>query len=156
MAYALRPGLHCCTVEGQTLCLDVAENRYFGLNAEAGNIVQRLADGEIQPIEDQQRLSTLVEKGILIEIAGDSEWRPPFCQPNADMDPVAGSAHVTELILATDPNLEGEATSMYISRLLTPLGVRVTRLARGLPMGSDLEYADDVTLTRALENRQDV
>jgi hypothetical protein len=43
MAYALRPGLHCCTVEGQTLCLDVAENRYFGLNAEAGNIVQRLA-----------------------------------------------------------------------------------------------------------------
>lgn len=63
---------------------------------------------------------------------------------------------VTEVIMATNPNLEGEATSMYISRLLTPLGVRVTRLARGLPMGSDLEYADDVTLTRALENRQDV
>ncbi|MBI5283643.1 MAG: recombination protein RecR [Chloroflexi bacterium] len=63
---------------------------------------------------------------------------------------------VTEVIMATNPNLEGEATSMYISRLLTPLGVRVTRLARGLPMGSDLEYADDVTLSRALENRQDV
>jgi recombination protein RecR len=63
---------------------------------------------------------------------------------------------VSEVIMATNPNLEGEATSMYISRLLTPLGVRVTRLARGLPMGSDLEYADDVTLTRALENRQDV
>ncbi len=62
----------------------------------------------------------------------------------------------TEGIMATNPNLEGEATSMYISRLLTPLGVRVTRLARGLPMGSDLEYADDVTLSRALENRQDV
>ena len=108
MAYALRPGLHCCTVEGQTLCLDVAENGYFSLNAEAGNIVQRLADGEIQPIEDQQRLSTLVEKGILIEIAGDSEWRPPFCQPNADMDPVAGSAHVTELILAVAAQLHAE------------------------------------------------
>ncbi len=63
---------------------------------------------------------------------------------------------VTEVIMATNPNLEGEATSMYISRLLTPLGVRVTRLARGLPMGSDLEYADDVTLSRALENRQEV
>ena len=63
---------------------------------------------------------------------------------------------VTEVIMATNPNLEGEATSMYISRLLTPLGIRVTRLARGLPMGSDMEYADDVTLSRALENRQDV
>ena len=63
---------------------------------------------------------------------------------------------VTEVIMATNPNLEGEATSMYISRLLTPMGIRVTRLARGLPMGSDLEYADDVTLSRALENRQNV
>lgn len=63
---------------------------------------------------------------------------------------------VTEVMMATNPNLEGEATSMYVSRLLTPLGVRVTRLARGLPMGSDLEYADDVTLSRAIENRQDV
>jgi recombination protein RecR len=65
-----------------------------------------------------------------------------------------GAVH--EVIMATNPNLEGEATSMYVSRLLTPLGVRVTRLARGLPMGSDLEYADDVTLSRAIENRQDV
>jgi recombination protein RecR len=63
---------------------------------------------------------------------------------------------VTEVIMATNPNLEGEATAMYIHRLLSPLGVRVTRLARGLPMGADLEYADDVTLSRALENRQDV
>jgi recombination protein RecR len=63
---------------------------------------------------------------------------------------------VTEVIMATNPNLEGEATAMYVSRLLTPMGIRVTRLARGLPMGSDLEYADDVTLSRAIENRQDV
>ena len=63
---------------------------------------------------------------------------------------------VTEVIMATNPNLEGEATSMYISRLLTPMDIRVTRLARGLPMGSDLEYADEVTLSRALENRQEV
>ena len=63
---------------------------------------------------------------------------------------------VQEVIMATNPNLEGEATAMYVSRLLSPLDVRVTRLARGLPMGADLEYADDVTLARALENRQEV
>jgi recombination protein RecR len=63
---------------------------------------------------------------------------------------------VKEVIMATNPNLEGEATSMYVGRLLQPLGIRVTRLARGLPVGGDLEYADDLTLTRALENRQEV
>ena len=61
-----------------------------------------------------------------------------------------------EIILATNPNLEGEATAMYLHRLITPLGIKVTRLARGLPFGSDLEYADDVTLTRALEGRQEI
>ncbi|UCC61397.1 MAG: recombination protein RecR [Dehalococcoidia bacterium] len=61
---------------------------------------------------------------------------------------------VEEVILATNPNLEGEATSMYIQRLISPLDIRVTRLARGLPVGGDLEYADEVTLTHALESRQ--
>ena len=65
-----------------------------------------------------------------------------------------GRGSVQEVLMATNPNLEGEATAMYISRLLTPLGVRVTRLARGLPMGADLEYADEMTLARAIENRQ--
>jgi len=63
---------------------------------------------------------------------------------------------VTEVILATNPNLEGEATSMYLSRLLGPLGARITRLARGLPIGGDLEYADDVTLARAFEGRHEL
>jgi len=63
---------------------------------------------------------------------------------------------VEEVILATNPNLEGEATAMYLHRMLAPLGVRVTRLARGLPFGADLEYADEVTLTRALEGRQEI
>ncbi len=63
---------------------------------------------------------------------------------------------VQEVIMATNPNLEGEATAMYVSRLLSSMDVRVTRLARGLPTGADLEYADDVTLTRALEHRQEV
>jgi recombination protein RecR len=63
---------------------------------------------------------------------------------------------VQEVILATNPNLEGEATAMYLTRLLRPLDLRITRLARGLPTGADLEYADDLTLARALEGRQEV
>lgn len=65
------------------------------------------------------------------------------------------SDEVTEVILATNPNLEGEATAMYLTRLLQPLGLKVTRLARGLPVGGDLEYADDVTLSHALKGRQE-
>jgi recombination protein RecR len=61
-----------------------------------------------------------------------------------------------EVLLATNPNLEGEATAMYVARLLQPLGVRVTRLARGLPVGGDLEYADAVTLGRALQGRREM
>lgn len=61
---------------------------------------------------------------------------------------------VTEIILATDPNLEGEATATYLARMLKPLGLRVTRLASGLPVGGDLEYADEVTLGRAFEGRR--
>lgn len=61
---------------------------------------------------------------------------------------------IEELILATNPNLEGEATSMYVAQLLSAAGVRLTRLARGLPMGGDLEYADEVTVSRALEGRR--
>jgi len=67
-----------------------------------------------------------------------------------------GGGNVVEVILATNPNAEGEATSLYIQRLLSPLGVKITRLARGLPFGGDLEYADDVTLSRALEGRQEM
>jgi recombination protein RecR len=63
---------------------------------------------------------------------------------------------VTEVILATNPNLEGNATAMYVAALLKPVGVRVTRLASGLPVGGDLEYADEVTLSQALEGRRDM
>jgi recombination protein RecR len=63
---------------------------------------------------------------------------------------------VEEVLLATNSNLEGESTAMYLQRLIAPLGIRVTRLARGLPFGGDLQYADEVTLTRALEGRQEI
>ena len=63
---------------------------------------------------------------------------------------------IVEIILATDPNLEGEATATYLTRLISPLGIKVTRLASGLPVGGDLEYADEVTLGRAFEGRRQV
>ncbi|HLM56846.1 MAG TPA: toprim domain-containing protein, partial [Pyrinomonadaceae bacterium] len=63
---------------------------------------------------------------------------------------------VAEVILATNPNTEGEATASYISRLLKPLGVRVTRIAMGMPVGSDLEYVDEVTMDKALANRHEI
>ena len=67
-----------------------------------------------------------------------------------------GEGNVEEIIMATNPDTEGEATAMYISRLLRPMGVRVTRLAYGIPVGSQLEYADEVTLLRALEGRREI
>ena len=66
-----------------------------------------------------------------------------------------GVADVDEVIVATNPTVEGEATALYLARLLKPLGVRVTRIAMGVPVGSDLEYADEVTMTRAMEGRRE-
>ena len=68
----------------------------------------------------------------------------------------AGKENVQEVIVATNPNVEGEATAMYIAKLLKPMGLRVTRIAHGLPVGGDLEYADEVTLSRAMENRREI
>nr|MBA2438756.1 recombination protein RecR [Acidimicrobiia bacterium] len=67
-----------------------------------------------------------------------------------------GPEEISEVILCTNPNIEGEATAMYLARLLAPLRVRVTRIASGLPVGGDLEYADELTLGRALEGRREM
>lgn len=74
----------------------------------------------------------------------------------ADLLKRLGDETVQELILATNPNLEGEATANYLSRLVKPFGLRVTRIAHGLPVGGDLEYADEVTLSKALEGRREL
>jgi recombination protein recR len=66
------------------------------------------------------------------------------------------SDDIKEVILATNPTIDGEATAMYIARLLKPFGIKITRIARGLPMGADIEYADEVTITKALENRVEI
>ena len=98
--------------------------------------------GAISPIEgigpEDLRVSELLDR--LRRLMGT---------PNED-----GSRASIEVIVATNPNIEGEATAMYLARLLDPLGVKVTRLASGLPVGGDLEYADEVTLGRALEGRR--
>ena len=67
-----------------------------------------------------------------------------------------GNDEVKEIIIATNPNIEGEATAMYISRLLKPAGIKVTRIAHGIPVGGDLEYADEVTLLKAIEGRREI
>ncbi len=67
-----------------------------------------------------------------------------------------GDGEVKEVILATNPNVEGEATAMYISKLIKPLGIKTTRIAHGIPVGGDLEYADEVTLAKALEGRREI
>ncbi|MBE7052684.1 MAG: recombination protein RecR [Ruminococcaceae bacterium] len=67
-----------------------------------------------------------------------------------------GEGNIKEIILANNPSIEGEATAMYLSKLLKPLGVKVTRIAFGLPVGGDLEYADEVTITKALEGRREI
>ena len=64
--------------------------------------------------------------------------------------------HAREIILATNPTVEGEATAAYLSRLLKPLGLKVTRIAMGIPVGSDLEFADEVTMSKSLENRREL
>ena len=69
---------------------------------------------------------------------------------------MVGEDEIQEVIVATNPTPDGEVTAMYISKYLKPLGVKVTRLAYGIPVGSDLEYADEVTLSRAIEGRRDV
>jgi recombination protein RecR len=69
---------------------------------------------------------------------------------------VTGEETVNEVIMATNPDVEGEATAMYIAKLLKPLGVNVTRLAHGIPIGSELEYTDEVTLSRALSERKQI
>lgn len=69
---------------------------------------------------------------------------------------IQGNDNVKEIIIATNPRVEGEATAMYISKILKPLGVKVTRIAHGIPVGGDLEYTDEVTLTKALEGRHEI
>ena len=138
---------------------------------------QNLTDREICPIcdddmRDKSVICVVAEPRDVIAMERSREFRGVYHVLHGVISPLnhvtqddikirellmrVGSGEVREVIMATNPDTEGEATAMYISRLLRPMEVRVTRLAYGVPVGSQLEYADEVTLSRALEGRQDI
>jgi len=108
----------------------------------------------ILPIETTRQYSGLyhVLHGALSPLRGVT----PEQLKISNLFPRLEAGGVREVILATNPTVEGEATAAYLSRLLKPLGVRVTRIAMGIPVGSDLEFADEVTMTKSLENRREM
>jgi len=121
---------------------------------------------------DVRLLCVVEEVNDLLAIEKSKEYRGLYHVLGGSLSPLEGrgpdqirgkelverleSGGVTEVILATNPNVEGEATALYLVRLLKPFQVKITRIARGLPMGGDLEYADEVTLARALEGRREI
>ena len=138
---------------------------------------QNLTDREVCPIcDDESRdhgtICVVAEPKDVIAMERSREYRGVYHVLHGVISPLnhvtqddikirellmrVGSGDVREVIMATNPDTEGEATAMYISRLLRPMEVRVTRLAYGVPVGSQLEYADEVTLSRALEGRQEI
>ena len=136
-----------------------------------------VAEGELcQFCRDPRRDKTLVcaveEPRDLVAIERTSEFKGLYHVLGGAISPIdgvgpddlnitdllrrVGADNVRELIIATNPNVEGEATAMYLARLVSPLGVRVTRIASGLPVGGDLEYADEITLGRAFAGRREL
>ena len=140
-------------------------------------VCQNLTDREICPIcddpmRDASQICVVAEPKDVIAMERSREFNGTYHVLHGVISPLnhvtqddikirelllrVGSGQVREVIMATNPDTEGEATAMYISRLLRPMEVRVTRLAYGVPVGSQLEYADEVTLSRALEGRQEI
>ena len=138
---------------------------------------QNLTDRELCPIcgddsRDHGQICVVAEPKDVIAMEHSREYRGVYHVLHGVISPLnhvtqndirvrelllrVGSGNVHEVIMATNPDTEGEATAMYISRLLRPMEVKVTRLAYGVPVGSQLEYADEVTLSRALEGRQEI
>ena len=140
-------------------------------------VCQNLTDQDLCPIcadprRDHSQICVVAEPRDLAALERAREYRGVYHVLHGVISPLnhvgpddirikpllarVGSGDVAEVIMATNPDTEGEATAMYISRLLRPMGVKVTRLAYGVPVGSELEYADEVTLLRALAGRQEI
>ena len=140
-------------------------------------VCQNLTDREVCPIcnddsRDQGLICVVAEPKDVIAMERSREFNGVYHVLHGVISPLnhvtqedirikellhrVGSGTVREVVMATNPDTEGEATAMYISRLLRPMEVKVTRLAYGVPVGSQLEYADEVTLSRALEGRQEI
>ena len=153
------------------LLLEVKEKVHFCI--ECGNVAQeercRVC---LDPRRDLTAICVVEEPKDIVAIERTREFKGRYHVLGGAISPIEGvgpddlrirelmtrlaDGKVTEVIIATDPNLEGEATATYLTRFLAPLGVAVTRLASGLPVGGDLEYADEVTLGRAFEGRRRV
>lgn len=124
------------------------------------------------PSRDRSSICVVEEPSSVVAVERTREYRGLYHVLHGSLSPIRGigpedlkvrnlltrlrSGEVKEVILATNPTTEGEATANYLARLLKPLGVRVTRIAMGLPVGSDIEFADEVTMYRALANRRDI
>ena len=140
-------------------------------------VCQNLTDRDVCPIcadeeRDRSLICVVTDARTVLAMEKVREYRGTYHVLHGLISPMNGitpeqlkikellarvaTGEVGEVIVATNPTVEGEATAMYLSRLLQPFGVRVTRLAYGVPVGADLEYADEVTLYRALEGRRDV
>ncbi len=135
-----------------------------------------IADSDVciicgSPVRDQSRICVVEQPQDMLTLEHTGVYKGVYHVLHGAISPTEGvgsgdiriaellsrleGGGVAEVILATNANVEGETTAMYLQRLIAPLGVKVTRLARGLPFGGEIEYADDVTLSRAMENRQE-
>jgi recombination protein RecR len=151
--------------------LDVKDN--LGICAECNNI----SDGELcsycrDPHRDRTQVCVVEEPHNVLPIETTRTFEGVYHVLHGAISPLRGigpeqlrikglldriaKGDVKEIILATNPTVEGEATAVYLSRLLKPLGLRVTRIAMGIPVGSDLEFADEVTISKSLENRREM
>jgi recombination protein RecR len=151
--------------------LDVKDN--LGICAECNNI----SDGEIcsycrDPHRDRTQVCVVEEPHNVLPIETTRTFEGVYHVLHGAISPLRGigpeqlkikglldriaKGDVQEIILATNPTVEGEATAVYLSRLLKPLGLRVTRIAMGIPVGSDLEFSDEVTISKSLENRREM
>lgn len=123
------------------------------------------------PNRDKSIICVIEEPKDIMSLERVKEYNGTYHVLHGTISPMAGrgpndiklkelisrmTSDIKEVIVATNPNVEGEATAMYISRILKPLGVKVTRIAHGIPVGGDLEYADEVTLSKALEGRREI
>jgi recombination protein RecR len=151
--------------------LDIKDK--LGICAQCNNI----SDGELclycsDPHREQSRICVVEEPHNILPIESTRAFRGLYHVLYGAISPLRGIGpeqlkikglvdrvhrqEIEEIILATNPTVEGEATAVYLSKLLKPLGPRVTRIAMGIPVGSDLEFADEVTMSRSLENRRDM
>jgi recombination protein RecR len=145
-------------------CFNIAEGAVDGSDPECGICADPRRDGHVVCVVEEPRDIVAVEK--------TGEFKGRYHVLHGAISPIEGIGPdqlrvkelliriepegIDEIILCTNPNLEGEATALYLGRLIKPMGIRVTRIASGMPVGGDLEYADELTLGRALEGRREV